>query len=250
MEVKAVSEFDLLVGWKSSVDETIKEIKIDEYTGKHERRVVKKEYLNNPARGVTELITAITLKFGPYSEMRRQQAGKLKVCDRNLIMLHLRLLDDETFKYIHECPTCQHKSNKTVNLMSMPVNDCEEPERDVELLSPYKQEDAEFKFARITMPNGDCQVSFFDALNNQDPVAIKMAMIKHCLLGVKSNKKDSLTRVNPLQFFDNVKSATVTRLIEEINKLSEGVGPQLRVTDTCDNCGHAEEREVPIALFF
>jgi hypothetical protein len=249
IKLKIESEFNLLVGYTTSMKETVKDIKIDEYKGKYERMIVKKEYLNNQSKGLTELISAITLRFGPYDCMTSKQAGKLAKCDRDLIILQLRLITDgKLFKYDSICSQCEKKVPRQADLLKIPVIPVDSDRKEVKLEKPIKLGTKEYKKAVITLPSGDCQSDFINLLNNNDVAGMKLSMLRHCVIGFVHGKEVDTPDI--AEVYDEVSPSITNALMNDINEYALSVGPQLKVRNVCPDCSQEDFFDMPIANFF
>lgn len=207
----------------------------------------KKENLINKA------LDEIIEKYVDHVNGDELDVKQLTTQERHQILVHIRVLAaGETAKIVHECPNCQHL-NKDIqyDLNDMYVQKYKEPETGH--IINLAEGAIKVHLGPMTRET-EIQIESYIKRNNIQTSSEKnFALMSGVIKKVEMNQDDmigdvEMTVQDKIEFFENLSSKEFEIITEYFKSIDFGV--KMPFDFTCSSCGHNEQQEVNVAVFF
>lgn len=181
------------------------------------------------------------------------EVAKLTTQERHQILVHIRVAAaGDTAKIVHECPNCRHL-NKYIefNLNSLYIQPYKEPNTGNTIdvlngairihLNPINRET-------------EMQIESYIKRNKIETTSEKNFALMAGVIGkVEMNQDDFIGEVKmsideKIEFFENLSSTEFDKITDYFKQIDFGV--KMPFDFKCEKCGHEEEQEVDVAVFF
>lgn len=173
--------------------------------------------------------------------------------ERHQILVHIRVAAaGDTAKIVHECPSCQHL-NKDIeyNLNDMFV----QPYREPETGNVLEVAGGAIKIYLGPMNrSAELQIESYIKRNKLESASEKnFALMSGVIQKIEITQDDmtgevTMTVDEKVEFFENLSNTEFDAITEYFKSIDFGV--KMPFEFTCSNCGHSEEQEVNVAVFF
>jgi hypothetical protein len=202
---------------------------------------------------INKALDEVIEKYAEYADGSDFNVNTLTSQERFQLLVHIRVsAAGTTAKIAHECPTCSHVNKEIVyDLTSMYVKNYTKPTGGDEIL----------------LANGNIKVAL-GPMNREKEIEIERHIKKHKLTSTSeknfalmagviksiSMKQDdvesnvTLSTEETIDFFENLPATELDKLLDYFKNTDFGV--KMPFEFKCEKCGHEEEQEVNIAVFF
>lgn len=202
---------------------------------------------------INKALDEVIEKYAEYADGSEFNVNTLTSQERFQLLVHIRVsAAGTTAKIAHECPTCGHVNKEIIyDLNSMYVKNYTKPEKgdelllangNIKLLLGPMTRDKEIEIERYIKKAKLTSTS-------EKNFALMAGVIK--AISMKQDDIESevkLSTEETIEFFENLPASELDTVLEYFKNTDFGV--KMPFDFKCDKCGHEEQQEVNIAVFF